>query len=124
MKPKKVPKREEKDGELQKLKNRVKRLEKENDRLKSELNSYEQAFKNTSKFLRDNTKEISLDALIKAAKEGASLKQVRDSELKRVCKFCMSQNVHVSEVPSGKLVLCRDCSKTNIEKKSEEDLCI
>ena len=124
MKPKKVPKREEKDGELQKLKTRVKRLEKENDRLKSELNSYEQAFKNTSKFLRDNTKEISLEALIKAAKEGASLKQVKDTEFKRVCKYCMSDNVHVSDIPTGKMILCRDCSKTNIEKKSEEDICV
>lgn len=122
MKPKKVPKREEKDGELQKLKTRVKRLEKENDRLKSELRSYEQAFKNTNKFLRDNTKEISLEALIKAAKEGSSLRDVQKQELHRTCKYCLSIDVHVSDTPVGKMVVCRNCSKTDIEKKQQEVL--
>jgi predicted nuclease with TOPRIM domain len=116
MKPKKVPRREEKDGQLDKLKNRVRNLEKENHRLKSELRTYEQAFKNTTKFLRDNTKEISLEKLIDAAKKGDSLKQVRDSEVKKTCKFCFSTNIHVGTIPSGKMIMCRDCSKTEVER--------
>lgn len=116
MKPKKVPRREEKDGELQKLKNRLRNLEKENNRLKSELRTYEQAFKKTTTFLRDNTKEISVERLIEAAKNNNSLKEIKKQDISIVCKFCFSEDLHISYIPAGKMILCRNCRKTEVCK--------
>jgi DNA repair exonuclease SbcCD ATPase subunit len=111
---KKQPKKEYKDGELNRLKKRIKKLEKENDRLKSELNSYEQAFKKTTKFLRDNTEEISLENLIKAAKSEKSLKEVKEESTSNKCPVC-SADIKIMETLVGKIITCTKCSYRNLE---------
>lgn len=111
----KNPKKDYKDGELNKLRKRVKRLEKENDRLKSELNSYEQAFKKTTKFLRDNTDEIRLEDLIEAAKNDKSLKQVKEKEVKNMCPICFSE-LKETVVTVGIIHTCTKCTYRNLEK--------
>ena len=120
MKPKRVPVKEAKDGQLQRLRNRVRKLEKENRKLKSELNALEKAFENTTKFLRDHTQHISLDDLIEAAKKGHSLKTVQDDqEVNLVCPKCLSENFAVVSTPFGEVRSCRDCKyrETVREKK-------
>lgn len=121
MKPKKGSiVKQEKDGNTQKLKNRIKRLEKENNNLRSEINSLEQAFKNTTKFLRDHTEHISLDELINAAKNGSSLKNVQDEQkVEPVCPKCFSKNFIVVPTPFGEVRSCGDCRhrETVNEKK-------
>lgn len=111
MKPNKSPKHEEKDGQLDKLKNRVRRLEKENARLKSELNSYEQAFKNTKNFLREHTDEFSLDKLIEGAKSNKSLREIQKEAV--YCKKCNSI-VSVGNLPFGTLHLCNNCGHREV----------
>jgi predicted nuclease with TOPRIM domain len=113
---KKEPKKEYKDAELNKLKRRVKRLENENSRLKSELNSYEQAFKKTTKFLKDHTDDISLEDLIKAAREDKSLKQVEIENVHNVCPKCFSA-IKTTETPVGTIKTCTKCDYRDMVKK-------
>lgn len=117
-KPNKVPDdRQAKDGQIQKLRTRVKRLEKENSRLKSELNAYDQAWKKTLRYISDETKQISLDDLINAAKDDKSLKETK-KEVQPACKNCLSTNVQVTKIPGGrKSVFCEDCEHREVEKE-------
>lgn len=115
MKPNKSPKHEEKDGQMDKLKTRVRRLEKENARLKSELNAYEQAFKNTKNFLRDHTDEISLESLIEGAKGNKSLKDIQSSTTHDECKSCKGI-LSISTLPFGTLHLCTHCGYREVKK--------
>ena len=112
--------KEAKDSQTQRLRNRVRRLEKENRKLKSEVNSLEQAFKNTTKFLRDHTEHISIHDLIEAAKNGSSLGNVQEGqEVKEVCPKCFSDKLVVVPAPFGKVKSCGDCKhrETVNEKK-------
>lgn len=118
MKPNKSPKREEKDGQLDKLKSRVRNLEKENQRLKSELNSYEQAFKKTTKFIKDNTKNISLEKLIQAANDNKTLKQVQKENS---CDKCGGTDLYIAKIPAGLLTLCRTCKNSKVDLGGELD---
>ena len=113
MKPNKSPKHEEKDGQLDKLKTRVRRLEKENARLKSELNSYEQAFKNTKNFLREHTDEFSLEKLIEGAKGNKSLRELQKDIVP--CPKC-SETMTVNSLPFGTLHLCTACGHREVKK--------
>lgn len=113
MKPNKSPKHEEKDGQLDKLKNRVRKLEKENARLKSELNAYEQAFKNTKNFLRDHTDEFSLESLIEGAKGNKSLKELQHNIVS--CKSCQAI-IEPKPLPFGTLHLCSHCGYKEVIK--------
>ena len=113
--------KEQKDGQLQRLRNRVRRLEKENRKLKSELNSLEQAFKNTTSFLRDHTQHININDLIEAAKHGKSLKTVQDDqEVHLVCPKCFSENFAVVPTPFGQVSTCGECKhrETKYDKRS------
>ena len=117
MKPKRVVVKEAKDGTVQKLRNRIKKLENENKRLKSELAAYDQAFRKTTRFLRDHTDEISLYELIKAAKEDKSLKQV-ENKTETVCPKCLSPGLKNIPSPAGKVVVCSNimCNYRRVEK--------
>lgn len=106
--------KEAKDGNEQKLKKRIKKLEKENKGLKSELNAYEQAFKKTTKFLRDNTDDISVEDLIQAAKSDTSLKKTKEN--KKECPKCFSKNVAIIESLAGTVISCPDCEHRELRR--------
>lgn len=105
----KEPKKGYKDSELNKLKKRIYKLEKENNRLKSELNAYEQAFRKTSRFLRDSLDEISLEDLIEAAKSDKSLKEVQE-EAETRCPICFSDCKTIPMRDNKEVVVCNSCS--------------
>lgn len=117
MKPNKIPQKEEKDGEIKKLKNRIRRLQKENNKLKSELKTYDQYFKKTQNFVNEHTKEFSVFELIEAAKTQKNLKEMKmEKDIESVCPVCFSKNVKVDTLPFGKITICKDCSHTKIKK--------
>lgn len=111
MKPKKIPKSEAKSGNEQKLRNRIRYLERKVKRLEAEKRAYESAFKTTTSFLKDHTEEISLEKLIEGAKKGNSLKEVQEENQIKECEHCGADDLR----RIGKLVLCMVC-KTNAKK--------
>ena len=65
--------KEPKDGEIQRLKNIIRRLESDKRKLLSERRTMEAAFDNTVTFLRGKTKDLSVEELIQAASKGYTL---------------------------------------------------
>ena len=112
----KEPKKGYKDSELNKLKKRIYKLEKENNRLKSDLNAYEQAFRKTSRFLRDSLDEISLEDLIEAAKSDKSLKEVKEDVEVR-CPICFSDTKIIPMKDNKEVVVCNSCSYRTTRSK-------
>lgn len=118
---KRMPKKEAKDGETQRLKRRIRRLEKENNKLKSELRSYDQAFKKMTKHIEHFTDDYSVEELIESARASKKPKKV---EVKETCHSCMSTNVFVGSLPFGRLISCQDCGKVKTyyaKKDSKEE---
>ena len=114
MKPKKMPMKEAKTGNEQKLRNRIRYLERKVKALEKEKRAFESAFKHTKSFLRDHTEEISLEKLIEAAKKGQSLKDAKDDSKLKSCEKCGGCDLrHI-----GKLILCMSC---NGSAKYEDD---
>jgi predicted nuclease with TOPRIM domain len=72
--------REEKDGEVQKLKDTIRRLKSDNTKLKSELKTYEAAFQKNIQFLKGKVKDVPLKDLLEAAKKEQTLKQLEDTK--------------------------------------------
>lgn len=101
-----MPVKEAKDGSEQKLKRRIKKLESENRRLKSELNSLEQAFKNTGEYIKGNVDGISVEKMIDAAKKGQKMKDTVGDE---VCPECSSGLLKKIPSPAGTVTICGNC---------------
>lgn len=116
---KKEPKKDYKDSELNKLKKRIHKLEKENNRLKSELNAYDQAFKKTTRFLRDNTEDISIEKLIDAARLDKSLKEVQEDETTEStfrCPICSSDTKSIPIRDGSVAIVCNCCSYRTVNR--------
>lgn len=102
--------REEKDGEKERLKKRIRKLEKENTKLKSELNTLESAFNKTAKYLRDNTDEFSVEKVIEAAKKEKPLVDLKNEQR---CGRC-NEFVKPTKIRNGYMKFCQYCKKTEI----------
>ena len=118
MKPKKMPMKEAKTGNEQKLRNRIRYLERKVKALEKEKRAFESAFKHTKSFLRDHTEDISLEKLIEAAKKGQSLKEAKDETKITSCEKCGGNDLRYI----GKLVLCMSCNRNASIEDSKEDL--
>ena len=101
---KKIPKNEAKDGQIQKLKKRIAKLEKENNKLKSELRTLETYLDKTREFMKDSTKEVALEDLIEKVNTGANFKEIENDS----CPNCGDD---ISKLPTGHgiLHLCKSC---------------
>lgn len=71
---------ESKDGEINRLKKAIKRLQREKQQLISEVRTIEAAFDKNVKFLRGMTKDHTIEELIKAAKKEMTLKEIKDEK--------------------------------------------
>ena len=72
--------KEEKSGEIKKLKGIIKKLEHEITRLKSELKTYNRAFEKNIEFLKKGTNDLSLEELIEGAKNDLNLKEIKEDK--------------------------------------------
>ena len=100
MKPKKEPRREAKDGEVEKLRKRLKRLERERNQWKAKCIEAEKTFQDyvriTSEEIGDLLRDIDVREIIEAVKDKKKLRQVvRDHEVRETCKKCFSVNITV-----------------------------
>lgn len=100
---------EEKSSEVKKLKAHIRHQDKEITRLKSELRTYEKAFKKNIVFLKEKTKELSVEELVKGAEEELNLKEIKENkknlfeELQRKwkCFQCNEGVLRLIIVPGG-----------------------
>lgn len=112
MKTKKEPKRREyKDGEITKLRKRIARLSKEIDRLKSELKSYDIAFKETFEYIGGKLDNVPLENVIKGAKKKIKLKEIQETI---ICENCGSKDIYEIPLPFGKIEGCKTCSNRKV----------
>lgn len=105
--------RQAKDGEIQKLKNRIKKLEKEKSILVTKLNTAEAALANNIKFLKGSTEDLSVEDLIEAAKTSKNLREIREDE----CPKCKGSELKITKTLFGTLCFC-ECGYT--EKRIEK----
>jgi predicted nucleic acid-binding Zn-ribbon protein len=125
--------REEKSGEVKKLKAHIRKLEHEISRLKSELKTYDRAFQKNLVFLKEKTKELTLEDLLKGAEQELSLKQIKNdktdrfAELERKwkCFQCQEGILRLIIVPGGETNrYFRKCSmcehRTDVKEYTEE----
>lgn len=108
--------KEAKDGQVQKLKNRIKNLEKKNKILVQKLNTAEKALEESAQYLRDHTEDISVEELIKAAKDKKTLKEVEDG---RACPNCGSKAYKSMPTLFGELKICQLCKHKETVVKND-----
>jgi plasmid rolling circle replication initiator protein Rep len=115
--------KEEKDGETQKLRDTIRRLQSDNRKLKQEIATYEAAFQKNIQFLKGKTKDLSVEDLIEGAKKEQTLKQIEDTkeltfkemEAKWKCNSCDVGVLKLIIVtrPDGRFYMrkCGNCPK-------------
>lgn len=78
--------REPKDGQVAKLRRRIARLEKENDRLKSELATLEQFRKITSRYIDNKLDGVPVEDVIKGVEKSKKLHKIQEESEERCIK--------------------------------------
>jgi len=128
--------KEEKSGEVARLKKRIHHLEKENTKLKSELRTYSRAFEKNITFLREKTNDVSLEDLIKGANAELALKDIKKEVIHKFEDLKKKWQCHICEEGIMKLIIIpnglggsryfRNCSnpkcsnRTNVKEYTEE----
>lgn len=77
--------KEAKSSEVSKLKSHIRRLEKQNRDLISEVKTMEKVLEKNMKFLKGSTEDCTVEDLIEAAKESKTLKEVQHEQ---TCPKC------------------------------------
>jgi predicted nuclease with TOPRIM domain len=116
VKPKKQPVKEAKDGTITKLKQRIRRLEKENERLRQEVKTLE-AYKNiTNKYIDDELDGIPVEKVIRSVEKHHNLNQIKD-EVNPACRNCLNPNPLKLGRPDGSVVIkCLKCGHQEVVK--------
>lgn len=93
--------KEEKDGQVQKLKDTIRRLQSDNRKLKSELATYEAAFQKNIQFMKGKTKDLTLKDLIEGAKNDLTLEQIEEVKAEKNwdCKTCGEGQLKLIKIP-------------------------
>lgn len=114
MKTHKEPKKKDyKDSEVNKLRKRINKLIKENNELKSQVNTLQEAFKRTGKYIDDKLDGVPIENIIKGVeKEKKMDKIIKDS----TCPDCGSVNMYNISGQYGDLTGCRECTYTKIKR--------
>ena len=125
----KEPKKEAKDGEVQKLKRLIRRLEQENRHLKSQLRTYEKAYEKTVVFLQQKTSDFDLEELIDGANNDLNIKEIRqekklkfeDLKAKWKCFKCNEGVMRLIIIPDNRYFRkCSTCTHRTETKEYEE----
>ncbi len=109
--------RQEKET-VQDLKDQVRKLVKENQRLKSELKTLDAAFNKTAGYLRDQTKDIPLKKLIKGSESFSTLTEIKNDLM--TCPKCNDKCKEI-ETLAGTLHLCPTCQYRKMDRKVKSD---
>jgi ribosomal protein S20 len=71
----------ERDSEVKRLRDALKRKDREIDKLKSELRTLEKAFEQNIKFLKGKTAKLDLKELLDGANNNQSVKEIEDDKV-------------------------------------------
>lgn len=115
---KKYPK-EEKDGEIARLKKQIKRLVKEKEKLKSDIRTLEAAFGITVDHIDNKLDGIPVEKVIKSAKKKSKLADVVKDNTES-CEKCGETGMKVSVLPHGTLYLCKLCNFSKVIKNGKD----
>lgn len=116
---KKYPK-EEKDGEVSKLKRRIKRLEKENERLKSEIKTLEAYKELTNGYIDGKLDGIPVERVIKSVEKEQKLKKVI-TDNKPKCPVCGAEGMKIIKTPHNETHLCQLCNYLKVNRNGQKD---
>lgn len=117
MKSKKIPNREAKDGLIQKLKRRIVRLEKENERLKSELKTLESFRELTSDYIDGKLDNVPVEKVIRGVEKKQKLSSIKKPDvIKEVCIKCLSGELKRIPYRAGVIIVCGSCEHREIKK--------
>lgn len=119
----------ERDGEIKRLRDALKRKDKEIIKLKSELKTLEKAFEANIKFLKGKTAKLDLQELLNGANKNQSVSEIQDEKIlnfkhleeKWRCRQCKEgvMKLIVFERHDGKKYI-RSCSnKNNCKNRTE-----
>lgn len=115
----KVKSTDENEQTIKELKKANRRLKSDNERLKSEIATLHEAFSQTSKYIRGNTDNISVEKIIDGVKNGSTLQEIKKDAC---CEKCKSENVKELRVPTvGTIILCTECSYRKVIKNGKEE---
>ena len=117
MKPKKSPVREAKDGELQKAKRRIKRLEKDVQRLKSEIKTLEGFREAASSYIDGKLDGVPVERVIKGIQKKQTLKQTKPDVIKECCPKCITAELKIVPYPGGEARVCGNCKHRETVKE-------
>jgi predicted RNase H-like nuclease (RuvC/YqgF family) len=111
---------EENEQTIKELKAANRRLKSDNERLKKELATLHEAFSQTSKYLKGNTDNVSVEKIIEGVKKGSNLKEIKKAP---TCEKCMADSVKELSVPAvGKILLCTSCSHRKVLKNGKDEV--
>ena len=85
------------------LRKKIKELEKENDRLKSELKTLNKAFSKTAAYLKGNTDNVSVEKIIEGVKAEKTLVEI---QIENRCPSCKQGQIKSSRLPFGRIEIC------------------
>lgn len=122
--------KEEKSGNEKRLKGQIKRLEHENNRLKSELRTLEVALGKNVMFLKTKTRNYTVEELIQGAQDEMNLEQIDDAKDKTFdvniarwkCFSCNDGLLKLIIVPGNRyLRKCSNCThRTDVQELTDE----
>lgn len=124
-------KKEPRDGEIKRLKAHIRKLDKEISRLKSELKTYNAAFSKNIVFLKNQTKNFSIEELIEGAKMDLTLEQINQEkqntfkamEERWKCWKCGEGVLKMIVVPSNRYFRkCTLCENRTEAKELTDDV--
>lgn len=116
MRNKKIPVKEAKDSEVQKLKNRIKRLEKENARLKSEIKTLEGFRDLTSDYIGGKLDNVPVEKVIRGIEKKQKLSKIQPDVIKEVCQKCLKGELKKVPFRNGVVIICGECQHRETKK--------
>lgn len=118
--------KEAKDGETQKLRNRVRRLDQENKSLQKKVNkllsengTLQAALDETERLLKEHYNEVSLDEALRVAKKAHQKKKLdkKRKSAKELCPECGNHEVKLIPSRAGTIIVCSKCEYRGVKKK-------
>ena len=119
---------EPKSGEIKRLKNHIKHLDNEIKRLKSELKTYDKVFNSQVTFIKEKSRGLSLEDMLKGAKKKQTLEEIGEEkdqtyqqhEDRWKCRVCSQGVMRMIIVPNGTgSQYFRKCSIANCLNRTE-----